>query len=96
MVAIEHLITQGRELRQMKTQLDQASALKVGGVLGGVDTPTSRGRGNAPPLSPSSCSLQHLEQRSALLQLYEWTANLKLPAVEYVWGGGAWGRGLYW
>lgn len=33
---------------------------------------------------PPYSSRQQLEQRGALLSLYEWTANLKLPAVEYV------------
>lgn len=38
MVAIEHLIPKGRELRQMQTQLNHASTLKVGGAVGGQVT----------------------------------------------------------
>ena len=40
MVAIEHLISKGRELQQMQTQLNRASTLRVGGVVGGASTPT--------------------------------------------------------
>ena len=40
MVAIEHLIPKGRELRQMQTQLNHASTLKVGGSVGGAGTPS--------------------------------------------------------
>lgn len=40
MVAIEHLIPKGRELRQMQTQLNHASTLKVGGLVGGAGTPS--------------------------------------------------------